>query len=706
MFVLAVLLLTTSLGYAKKSKKKQPRSRRDATESSKDAASFGITMPPQSGSTADRVIKTAFTQIGRRYRYGGSSPETGFDCQGFVMWTFGQNGVKLPRSSGEQLGHGQHVGRDDLRPGDIVIFRQSIGSARGTHSGIYLGNGKYIHSPRTGDSIRVDNAFDDNHGARYLGARRVLHDPRGVPPETLVAVAEPLATAPDADGADDAAESRAASKKERGKAATLAAQAGAKSHVIKPGDSYATLVKQYHVPLEKLLAANKLNGRERLRRGQTLVIPAVGPATQVAKAEQPGKLTGGQPLVHVVKSGDFPSSIAQKYGVKTQDIFEANKLTPRSTLQIGQKLTIPASGAPRPGVALAQLPPPTQPQARKLDAAPAPAKPVAVVAQAPAQPEAKPKDNNWRLTGLPQQSETQAPPQAKTEPAPAADKPDPAASQPAPTSTSAPVQLYASGPSPQAAGEAKAHVVQSGDSIGAIAKKYGLKTQDVLDANKLNDKSMLRLGQKILLPGPSASPATQAAAPAPAATSEPVRLAVSAKPPLHSGREANVHVVQSGDSVGAIANKYGIKAQDLLDANKLTGKSMLQLGQKILLPTTPAAPATPKTVAIAESKPAAEAPAKAASTPGIQATHTVQSGDNYSTIAHKYGLKSQALLDANKLAPSHTLRIGEKLVVPKVTETNAYNSQKKSEKKPAEARPSETDKSKKNRKIAPLHDEE
>lgn len=114
------------------------------------------------------VLDTAHVAKGTPYVYGGTSL-SGFDCSGLVRWAYNAVGVKLPRSAREQSQYGEKIGRDDLRMGDIVAFRHP---RRGYHTGIYMGNGKFIHSPRRRDVVKVSALTDAYYRDTYLGARR------------------------------------------------------------------------------------------------------------------------------------------------------------------------------------------------------------------------------------------------------------------------------------------------------------------------------------------------------------------------------------------------------------------------------------------------------------------------------------------------------------------------------------------------------
>jgi cell wall-associated NlpC family hydrolase len=106
--------------------------------------------------------------LGIPYQWGGSSPSTGFDCSGFVMYVFGQVGVSLPHNAAAQYGYGVAVSMDQLQAGDIVFF-DGLG-----HDGIYIGDGLFIHSPHTGDVVKISSLHDSWYASTFVGARRIL----------------------------------------------------------------------------------------------------------------------------------------------------------------------------------------------------------------------------------------------------------------------------------------------------------------------------------------------------------------------------------------------------------------------------------------------------------------------------------------------------------------------------------------------------
>jgi len=113
--------------------------------------------------------------LGIRYRRGGTSPENGFDCSGFVGHVFREGiGLILPRSAAEISKTGENVNKEELKPGDLVFFNTMRKTF--SHVGIYLGNNQFIHAPRVGGQIRIEDMREAYWAKRYNGARRVAED--------------------------------------------------------------------------------------------------------------------------------------------------------------------------------------------------------------------------------------------------------------------------------------------------------------------------------------------------------------------------------------------------------------------------------------------------------------------------------------------------------------------------------------------------
>ncbi|WML26769.1 LysM peptidoglycan-binding domain-containing protein [Neobacillus sp. OS1-33] len=154
--------------------------------------------------------------------------------------------------------------------------------------------------------------------------------------------------------------------------------------------------------------------------------------------------------------------------------------------------------------------------------------------------------------------------------------------------------------------------VVSGDTLWKIAQKFGVTAQAIVDANKLDPAAYLYIGQKLIIPG----------------VVQPVLPA------------ATSYSVVSGDTLWKIAQKFGVTAQAIVDANKLDPTAYLYIGQKLIIPGV-AQPELPVTT-----------------------TYSVVSGDTLWKIAQKFGVTAQAIVDANKLDPTAYLYIGQRLIIP------------------------------------------
>ena len=137
---------------------------------------WGCASSPKGGKESNnpkvgiQILKAAKSQIGKKYRFGGTSPKTGFDCSGFAWWSHRENNINIPRMSSDQYRSGQKVSRSRLMPGDLVYFETYKKGA--SHVGIYDGNGGFIHSPNSKRRVQRTSLNDSYYKKRYLGARR------------------------------------------------------------------------------------------------------------------------------------------------------------------------------------------------------------------------------------------------------------------------------------------------------------------------------------------------------------------------------------------------------------------------------------------------------------------------------------------------------------------------------------------------------
>lgn len=121
---------------------------------------------------ASALVVGALGFLGVPYRRGGSDAETGFDCSGFVRAIYQQTaGLLLPRRASEQAAATEKIDKTELKPGDLVFFNTMRRAF--SHVGIYVGNGKFIHAPKPGGEVRVEDLGASYWAKRFDGARRV-----------------------------------------------------------------------------------------------------------------------------------------------------------------------------------------------------------------------------------------------------------------------------------------------------------------------------------------------------------------------------------------------------------------------------------------------------------------------------------------------------------------------------------------------------
>jgi cell wall-associated NlpC family hydrolase len=138
------------------------------------------------GDRASELVVNAMGFLGVPYRRGGNSAETGFDCSGFVRAMYQSTvGLILPRRAKEQAAATEKIDKKDLQPGDLVFFNTMRHAF--SHVGIYIGEGKFIHSPKPGAQVRVEDMGVAYWKRRFDGARRVL---TGAPPDSQAAATQ------------------------------------------------------------------------------------------------------------------------------------------------------------------------------------------------------------------------------------------------------------------------------------------------------------------------------------------------------------------------------------------------------------------------------------------------------------------------------------------------------------------------------------
>ena len=110
--------------------------------------------------------------LGCKYVYGGSGPST-FDCSGFTMFLYSKYGYSLPHSATSQSYKGVYVSKENLAPGDLVIFNNSANTSIG-HVGVYIGGNQFIHASSGKGKVIISGLSDSYYAARYVTARRII----------------------------------------------------------------------------------------------------------------------------------------------------------------------------------------------------------------------------------------------------------------------------------------------------------------------------------------------------------------------------------------------------------------------------------------------------------------------------------------------------------------------------------------------------
>lgn len=144
-----------------------------ATDLTKSLSTGATSLSKSVSTNASDLVVTAMSMIGIPYRWGGASADTGFDCSGLIRHVFEASaGLLLPRTAAEQAKATAlaRVDKEDLQPGDLVFFNTR--KTPYSHVGVYVGEGKFLHAPRSGAEIRVETMEAKYWESRFNGARR------------------------------------------------------------------------------------------------------------------------------------------------------------------------------------------------------------------------------------------------------------------------------------------------------------------------------------------------------------------------------------------------------------------------------------------------------------------------------------------------------------------------------------------------------
>jgi cell wall-associated NlpC family hydrolase len=124
--------------------------------------------PKPKPSVGERAARVALRAVGVPYRWGGTSPASGFDCSGLVYWAYGRLGIAVPHSSYALYREGRGVARSRMKAGDVLVF-SGLG-----HVGLYVGRGRMIHAPHSGARVEIVRLGGSHYGGRIVGIRRIV----------------------------------------------------------------------------------------------------------------------------------------------------------------------------------------------------------------------------------------------------------------------------------------------------------------------------------------------------------------------------------------------------------------------------------------------------------------------------------------------------------------------------------------------------
>ena len=132
----------------------------------------GVAVRPEGSEARREVVMVAISQVGTPYRWGGASPNQGFDCSGLVRYAHQAAGVEVPRAANEQLSAASQVGRTRVQPGDLVFFKVGPDDY---HVGILVEPDRFVHAPRGGKDVRLSALTSPYWSSRFIGAGTFLN---------------------------------------------------------------------------------------------------------------------------------------------------------------------------------------------------------------------------------------------------------------------------------------------------------------------------------------------------------------------------------------------------------------------------------------------------------------------------------------------------------------------------------------------------
>lgn len=618
---------------------------------------------PEKTNLPDSIINFGKLFLNTPYRYG-SGGTSSFDCSGFTSHVYKNFGVDLQRSSYDQSTQFPVVEKHEIKPGDLVFYEGRRRNGRVGHVGIVTeikenGEFDFIHAS-VNRGVIITNSAEDYYTKRFVHAGRVMENDSIL---KVMSVAN-------------------MNRKEfvsNSPSQSIKKVIPAKYHYVKKGETLSGIASKYGMSVAQLKKKNGLK-KDMLQLKQRLLIkneevvvvvqPVLASAKVAAdstlqKSENKQSATSGEVCVsatkHVVERGETLYSISQKYGMTVAEIQQLNKtargkIYPGQTLILSEeqpeiaeqpvktetKAVVAETKAEKPEVAVVK----TSKEPAKAEPAKAENKPVAVQG-ATVQPEIaknetkQPKENKEKSKAS----------KAKNE-----------------QTNNFPFQI-----------KEEVHIVRSGESLLSISRKYNTTIDELKSLNGLSG-NVVEIGQMLVIhtndPNyvPKPKPVIQhVEEPKPAeqtAMAQQVEVKVDKnakqekpkpdkpveKPtdkelkeaPLMANVKAETHKVQRGESLYSIAKMYNMTVDELKELNEMSGSS-LQAGQKLKVNAGEGGN-------VAVKKPAAKKE--------TTITHKVKSGENYSTIAKRYGCKVSDIKKWNDRTTDR-LDVGDKLVIKK-----------------------------------------
>lgn len=142
-------------------------------EPNREGQRYGKVRSQSNSEKGENIALMAQSMLGKRYLYGGSSPQQGFDCSGLVFFTHTQVGDYVPRTSRDQLSASQEISLDELQPGDLLFYRIN---GKPSHVGIYIGNNQFVHAPSSGKTVSVTTMDNPYFKPRLIRAGRLYKE--------------------------------------------------------------------------------------------------------------------------------------------------------------------------------------------------------------------------------------------------------------------------------------------------------------------------------------------------------------------------------------------------------------------------------------------------------------------------------------------------------------------------------------------------